>query len=511
MATAMTRWDVETDLVVLGSGGGGLVAAIVARDQGLQALVLEKLPRIGGAHALSGGLLWIPLTPHQQRHTGKQDSREAALDYIRTNSLGLHDEARAAAYVDQGPEAMAYIEKHTPLRWAVALSASDYYRHISAFNWGRVIAPDPASMPGVLEALEKKQPLLKEVQPNSAGTGWAAAPGSTGGRAIIGALVSACVDRGISILTDTPAQGLIMEDGRVVGVRATRAGADYSVRARRGVLIATGGFEHSPEMVKHYMATPAGLHPISTPGNTGDGHLMAMELGAGTALMSFGILSAMALDVTGMAAAGGIGAVPGSIMVNRLGERCCNESLYMSVARAMTAISTNRDPYWANYPMYVVMDSKAAKGGSGFQLRGETIRGLATQMGVDADTLEASIKRFNHYARKGEDPDFGRGQYGAYEPNFFPDGPPTMGPLEAGPFYAARLGIRCVGTKGGLLTDVQARALDLRGKVIPGLYATSNAAAHTEFGGGYTSGQSNGHSMVFGYVAAMHAARKGAE
>lgn len=508
MAEPARQWHLETDLVVLGSGGGGLTGAIVARDHGLETVVLEKLERIGGAHALSGGLLWVPLT-HQQREAGQKDSREAALDYIRTNGLGLHDEARAADYIDKGPETLAYIEQQTPLRWAIALSASDYYRHIPAFNWGRVIAPDPQSMPPVLEALEKRQPLLSQVHPSAAGTSWTATPGSSGGRAIVGALLSACIDRRIPILTGVAAENLLVEDGRVVGVRARRAGADYFVRARRGVLIATGGFEHNPEMVKNYLGTPDGLHPISTPGNVGDGHLMAMEIGAGTAMMHFGILSAMALDVSGMAAAGGVGAVPGSIMVNRLGKRCCNESLYMSVARAMTAISPNRDSSWANYPMYVVMDAKAAKGGSGFQLKGETLAALAGQIGIDAANLEATVARYNDFARKGQDPDFGRGQYGAYEPNFFPDTPATMGPLETPPFYAARLGFRCVGTKGGLLTDVHARALSLRGAVIPGLYATSNAAAHTEFGGGYTSGQANGHSIVFGYIAALHAAQKG--
>ena len=504
MAVAPKKWDLEVDLVVLGSSGGGLTEAIVDHDAGLKTVVLEKLDKLGGGHALSGGVIWIPLNDHQKQD-GYKDSKEAALQWIRDGSLGLHDEAKAEAYIDAGPEAMRYLEQYPPLRLCVALPSSDYYRHIPTFNWGRVISSDPKIMPPLLEELEKKQPLLGKVQPNRNGAVWKFELGSNGGRCIMGALVSACVDRNLPILMETGAEELVVEDGRVTGVRAKRDGKDYYIKGERAVLIATGGFEHNAEMNKRYLPAPGPIYANTPSGNTGDGQLMGMEVGAATALMSFGILMSMVLDFDGKPAPAAVTAIPGLIVVNRHGKRCCNETLYMSVGRALMNIATNKDPRWDNNPMYVLMDSKAAGGRPmNFARSANSIKELAPKIGLNPEVLDETVKRYNHYAALGQDPDFGRGQYQKYEPNFFPDTPEKMGPLDIGPYYAAPLGISTVGTKGGLVTNVHAQVLNVRGKVIPGLYATSNAAAHTPFGGGYTSGQSNGNSMVFGYVAAKH-------
>lgn len=506
MATAPKKWDLESDLVILGSSGGGLTAAIVGHDAGLKTVVLEKLDKIGGGHAYSGGVIWVPLNSPQQQ-AGHKDSKQAALQYVRNKSLGLHDEAKLNAYLDNGAEAMTYLEKFTPLTFCVALPSSDYYRHIEGFNWGRVISPDPNIMPPVLEALEKRQPLLSKVQPNSAGAVWKFNLGSNGGRCIMGALTSACVERDIPILTETPARELVSENSRVIGVRGQRNGHDYFVRANRGVLIATGGFEHNAEMNKRYLPFPQPIVAFTPPGNTGDGHIMGMEVGAATALMNFGIMLSGVLDFDGKPAAAAVSATPGLIIVNKDGKRCCNESLYMSIARALGAISSNRDPFWLNHPMYVVMDSKVPGGPDKSWARSAgTIGELAQKIGVNADNMEAAVKRYNEFAKQGKDPDFGRGEYGAYEPNFFSDTPANMGPVEKPLFYAAPLGATTVGTKGGLVTNIHAQVLSVRGDVIPGLYCTSNTAAHTPFGAGYTSGQSNGNSMIFGYVAAKHVA-----
>ncbi|MFO7962316.1 MAG: FAD-binding protein [Desulfobacterales bacterium] len=519
-------WDVEVDLVSAGSSCGGLVGAITGHDHGLSTMVIEKSYCFGGGAALSGGVIWIPNNHHMAKK-GLEDSREDALTHLQHIGLGRHDEKRAIAFIDYGPEMLKYIEENTPLKMTILPRYPDYRSELPGGRFaGRYLLPSPLPMAMVLAEAEKKYPILDKVRkpPVSLQLGmpdelWA------GGRTLIGPLVLACIDRGIEIRLKTRAKKLIVENGRVIGLRAEHDGKDLLIKANKGVLLATGGFEWNLQMNKRFIE--GDIHPFTNPQNEGDGHIMGMEIGAAVALMDHTVrlptIRIPGEEIDGkplyrlfLASCG----KPGDIIVNRQGKRCCNESFYLDMGRAFLERNTSSLAY-TNRPIYWIADQshrnkyfcgplapgKPADGCTWIQ-KADSIQSLAEKLNLPSEQLEQTVEEFNRYAKEGKDPVFHRGETAydriAGDPNHSPN--PSIGPLEKPPFYGIELFPGTAGNQGGLVTNRCAQVIGIRGEVIPGLYGTSNATAHLAMGSGYNSGFFNGRSMVFGYVAAKHMA-----
>ena len=309
-----------------------------------------------------------------------------------------------------------------------------------------------------------------------------------------------------------------MTDGRVTGVRATRDGEPVLIRARRGVLLATGGFEHNEQMRRQYQREPIGTGwTTGAPGNTGDGIRAGMDLGADTALMDDAWWGPSIALPGGPYFCLSERNLPGCVMVNGAGQRFVNESApYVDAVHAMYDGHTPENPH---IPAWLVFDQRYRDRyvfaglpphrplprrwyAHGSVVREDTLAGLATAAGVDADGLVKTVARFNEFAAAGRDEDFGRGD-SAYD-RYYGDprlANPNLAPLDKPPFYAVKIVPGDLGTKGGLRTDARARVLRPDGTVIEGLYAAGNASAavmgHSYAGAGATIGP----AMTFGYLA----------
>jgi 3-oxosteroid 1-dehydrogenase len=316
---------------------------------------------------------------------------------------------------------------------------------------------------------------------------------------------------------------LIVEDGRVVGARVTRDGTTVNVQARRGVLLAAGGFSRNADMRRQYSGDQPndGTWSIANAGDTGEVLQTAMALGARTDLLDEAWwLPMVFIQDHGAASLGSGRQRPGAIYIDATGKRFCNESnSYVEVGKAMYAAKAV--PCWQVFDEGYV--GRYVSGANPFKKRtlseglitqgtvkrADTIADLARQIDVPPDALEHTVRRFNEYAAKGQDPDFGRGQ-SAYniclgDPGYRPNA--ALGPLATPPFYATRVFPADVGTCGGVITNEYAQVLDEQDRVIEGLYATGNITA-TVMGRNYLgAGGSIANTMIFGYVAARHAAR----
>ncbi|MCX5999638.1 MAG: FAD-binding protein, partial [Chloroflexi bacterium] len=340
------------------------------------------------------------------------------------------------------------------------------------------------------------------------------------GRGIIGPLAMACASRGIPVLTSTRGVQLVVDNGSVIGIRAERDGKDFFVRGRKGVLLATGGFEWHFEWNKRFLYAPE-CFAYTAPSNEGDGHIMAMEVGAAVALMDHSIFQP-GLHLPGEIMDNGkpfyrpfIYGYPGMIFVNRHGKRCCDECFYPDMGRALTAYDRINGEY-ANWPVFFICDQSFRDAMPIMNLRrgtdmvewikrGDTLPALAETLGIPGNNLVETVDRFNRFAREGRDPDFRRGD-STYDRQWgemvFPGRKPStvLGPLEKPPFYGVKLSLTTAGNLGGVVTNTEGQALDVRGDVIPGLYCTSNTQAMLLLGHHYDSGAAQGKSMVFGYI-----------
>lgn len=532
--TPTTKWDLEVDLVAMGSSSGGLAAVIMGHDLGLSTVLLEKSEHVGGGTALSGGVLWIPCNDHMPAE-GLSDSREEALAHLRRTSLGRHDEELSATFVDTAAEAVRYMEAHTPLKLTIEASP-DYYADLDGGKKrGRQLYPDPKIMIPLLQESVKQHPLVAHVRPDPipyfAGMRdkWAE------GRGLVGGLVLGCIERGINVLMGTRGRQLLVQDGRVIGLRAEKDGKDFFIKAHCGVLLASGGYERNPTMNKRFLNAPD-LHGMTPASNEGDGHIMGMEAGAAIALMEHSIFQPVfrveGEEIQGRPLYRPISyGYPGNIIVNRHGQRCCNESFYPDIGRAFLEYDKNFSEL-ANAPLFWIADHTEAAGSyttvlasttknSDWLVQADSLPELAHKLGIPADNLVHTVNRFNRFAAEGADPDFHRGEstYSRYwgsrrNRDFKSDVPftggPVLGPVRTPPFYAVRLELGTVGNLGGLVTNRHAQVMDAEGRPIPGLYGTSNTTALLTHGFMYTSGACQAKSFVFGYIAARHIAQAGA-
>ncbi len=552
-----TRWDHSVDLLIAGSGGGGMAAALAALDSGIEPLVIEKQDLIGGATGMSGGMVWLPNNPLMVAD-GISDSHQDGMAYF-DDVVGDIGEASSVArremFLTAGYE-MIDLLTHKGVRLVRCPGYSDYYpNHKGGNAAGRSVEgiPYDASVLGDwsdrLETMDKnwnrgfvvKTNELRSVQyfnrsPRAFAVAmtvftrtWAARLRRrrmlTNGASIIGQMLKVLIDLSGGdppVWTGTAMDDLIVEDGRVVGARVTRGGSSLNIEARKGVLLAAGGFSRNAEMRRRY----SGDQPneakwsLSNTGDTGEVLQTAMQLGAKTDMLdeAWWLPSVFVADPRARAI-GQARQRPGAIYVDGTGRRFCNESnSYVEVGKAMYA--NNAVPCWQIFDegyvgRYVSSANPLQKRRlpeevikSGAVVRGNTLADLARQIDVPAQALEETVVRFNEFAAKGLDPDFGRGQ-SAYnlclgDPGYKPNA--ALGPIDRAPFYAARVFPADVGTCGGVITNEHAQVLDESDRVIDGLYATGNITA-TVMGRNYLgAGGSIANTMVFGYVAARHAA-----
>lgn len=545
------RWDHEVDLLIVGSGGGGMTAALAAHDAGLSTLVVEKAKRYGGSTAISGGGIWVPNNPTLRR-AGHDDSRESIRSYLDALTEGKVAAERLDAYVDHGPAAMELLARSRWWKLTWTKGYSDYHPEWDGGRpLGRSVEPKPFdtrklgederfqrpnSMSGPLglwitSADYRDLAMVKRTwrgRWRSVVAAWRVSSNvvrrrhmATGGRALVARLRMALKDAGIPLWLSTPMTALVVEDDRVVGIEVRREGAVQRIRGRRGVLLACGGFDHEPGMRETYLAEGGRAdHSLGARENTGDGIRAGLRLGAAVDFMDDAWWMPSVEHPSGVTVPlVSERAIPGQVIVSTDGRRFTNEaSPYVNYVHdqlegkhvvtwcVMDARARARYPFAQILPGAPFPQSFYA---SGLVHRAESLRELARAIGVHEDNLVRTIERFNGFARSGVDEDFGRGRsaYDRYygDPNLRN---PNLDVIDKAPFYAIRLQIGDLGTKGGLVCDEHSRVLREDGTVIAGLYATGNASASVmanEYAG---PGATIGPSMVFGYVAARHAASR---
>ena len=548
----------EYDVVVVGSGAAGMTAALAAAHRGMRTVVIEKAPRYGGSTARSGGGVWIP-NNEALVADGVDDTPEAARDYLHAIIGDVVPAERIDTYLARGPEALSFVLAHSPLRMQWVPAYSDYYPEAPGGRvGGRSIEPKPFDGKKIGHELANLEPDYGKSPMNVSitqadyrwlnllvrhprgplrvlrvGIRWLLAM-LTGkrllvrGQALSAALRGGLLSADVPVLLDTALVDLVTENGVVTGVVVSHEGRERVIRARRGVILGCGGFEHNTEMRAKYQRAPIGTEwTVGAKANTGDGILAGAKLGAALELMDDAWWGPSIPLSGGPWFCLAERALPGGIMVNERGQRFMNEAApYVEAVHRMYGGEYGRgDGPAENIPCWMIIDQRyrnrymfagltprqAFPGRwykAGSLVKSDTIAGLADQMGVPPDDLVATIERFNGFARRGKDEDFGRGESG-YD-RYYGDprirANPSLAPIEHGPFYAVKMVPGDLGTKGGLRTDVHARVLREDGSVIEGLYAAGNTSSpvmgHTYAGPGATIGP----AITFGYLAALHVA-----
>ena len=543
----------EYDIIVVGSGAGGMTAALTAAHRGASVVVIEKAPHFGGSTARSGGGVWIPNNETLQAD-GVDDTPEAARDYLHAIIGDVVSKERIDTYLERGPEMLGFVLRNSPLKMQWVPGYSDYYPEAPGGRvGGRSIEPTPfdasclgpevdnlepdygkAPLNVVLTQADYKTINLLRRHPSGlarvlrVGMRWLAAK-LTGrhllgrGQALAAALRAGLLDAEVPVLLDTPMVDFCVDDnGRVSGVET---GDGRIFHARLGVVLASGGFEHNEEMRKKYQREPIGTEwTVGAKANTGDGIRAGQKLGAAVELMDDAWWGPSIPLTGGPWFCIAERTLPGGIMVNASGTRFLNEAApYVEAVHAMYGGEFGvGDGPGENIPTWMIIDQRYRDRyifaglqpkkrfpsrwlEAGVVVQADTVTELAEKTGLPATQLTATVQRFNGFARTGVDEDFGRGNsgYDKYygDPTNKPN--PSLGVLDKPPFYAVKIVPGDLGTKGGLVTDADARVLRDDGSVIDGLYAVGNASApvmgHTYAGPGATIGP----AMTFGYLAVL--------
>jgi 3-oxosteroid 1-dehydrogenase len=553
------------DVVVVGSGAGGMLAAIRAHDLGLRALVLEKSDRYGGTSAVSGGAIWIP----NNRSLQGLDSPSKALEYLKACTENAVPEAKLRCYVDMAPQLVDYLAE-IGIKYYVhsELTYPDYYpNNPGALRGGRTMFVAPLEDGHVLGEefyrLRESYPEFKlmnrislDLEEGSAllyrKPGWVGVLGRamlrywgdigwrrltrrdrrlTIGNALIGGLRKAMLERGIPLLLNTCMTELVVTDGRVTGIIVLREGRQQTLSADKGVILASGGFEQSTEMRERHLGHKSSGEWSATPrdNNVGDGLRAAQAIGADTAFLdqawwapTIRMPSLQAPNTNRHMALFFERGLPHSLCVNRNGVRFTNEICsYHQFGQAMLrdqALTGANSPCWfvfdgefrRKYPLGGLLPGSVASDATlppdwfdNFLYRADSLHQLAEKIGVPTDAFADTVAKFNRYAEAGVDEEFGRGDdfYSQYfgDPSHGPSR--TLGSLAKAPYYAVRLDLGDLGTKGGPKTDEMARVLNVGGAPIPGLYAIGNVAGSV-MGGSYPgAGATLGSSMTFAMAA----------
>lgn len=513
-ASGSGSWDSEADVVVVGSGTAAFAAIAASKYGAEKVIVLEKSSAMfGGTTATSGGGMGIPLSD-AVKEDGVEDSREEVLKYYKSASFGRADMPVVESYVDNGNEFMKWGTENFGFKWGISSPAfQDYYEPNEGFlAFGR----------GSINVIE--------IDGEEAGSG----PG-------LWAFLQSVIkdDENSELLMDTAATELVVEDGAVVGVVAMKGGKEeMRIRARKGVVLGTGGFDHNDEMRRQYLPYPLFVTNAAQ-GNTGDGHRMGMSIGADVSWMdrSWGLPcflpngekpedliaeNKIVYTFTGNDWAMYRGR-PGALVVNKDGKRFGDEAQAYDVFNRDFGQFSSKMASFPNIPAFYICDStytavyplpgQEAAGDPlpEFFVQADTIEELAEKLGIDASGLVAELADFNANAEKGEDPKFGRGSksidvnstglYGGMRedtPN------PCLSPVATGPFFGASYVPGTCGTNGGLKIDANAQVVSVSGEPIPGLYAVGNCSCGVSGGAYCHGGMTVGSGSVMSWVAARH-------
>ena len=527
---------------MLGSGAAALVAAMAADEYGAgEVVVLEKSGMVGGTSAMSGGMMWIPLNHHAQAD-GIDDSMEEVVTYLDALAPGELDADTLSAYLESGPEMVRFLADHTPAKLRHFTGFPDYQPNVPGAkpHGGRSldndvfafeelgsqatrVNPPKTGVPKLLSRFEEKwggvsaEELEERKRRDCRGQG----------QALIGSLFKGILDRRIPVIYEARARSLVTEGGRIVGVEADQERGSIRVRARKGVIIATGGFEWNKDLVRTFLRGPM-TGPISVPECEGDGLLMALEVGASLGNMSRAWWMTSSKESKAghrdarpnFLASASERAFPGSIMVNRRGQRFVNEAMnYNALGFALHTFDPSTYE-WVNLPYWLIFDSRymrnyrmftsvAGEPPPPWAKRADTLHELAAIVGIDGDGLEATVQRFNGFVRKGHDDDFGRGDdtWDHWVGDWTLPAPMScLGQIDEAPFYAIEMEAGVNGTCGGPRANANAQVIDWKDRPIEGLYVCSNTMAAVtagHYGGG---GGTLGPGMTFGYIAGRHVA-----
>ena len=544
------KWDLEADVVSIGSGIGGLSAAITAHDHGASAIVLERSSQVGGVTALSMGEVWVAGN-HHARTAGIADSFESGFRYLKRLSMGYGNDAAILNKVVHAQIALKYFEDQIGLKMQLIRDCPDYYyQHCEdSVAEGRMleVVPFPAQTLGEWQTKTRVSPQMpygmshhdmfaKGGVANIAKWDFALMGERLTnderclGPGLAAYFVKGVLDRDIPMHTGANVEELIGDGERVVGVRMTKDGKSLFVKAKRGVVIAVSSYERNQDLNKT-LGQQLDLGSIVFSTVDGSNFRLAGPVGARIArvpdITSLGFVVPGEEDEEGApmwrSALQTIGQ-PHTIVVNRKGKRFGNEAFYRSFYYMIDIIDGGNQTH-PNFPCWAIVDSQMREKypfGSimpgqdwpkGFGVIANTIAELANKIGVDARGLQETIAKFNTHAEQGEDPEFQRGTHpwSAWmcgDPFHKPN--PTLGSLSKPPFYAVEMG-RIGGSAipaAGLLADQHCRAIDWNDKAIEGLYVAGNSVARTETGAVMQSGISNARGMTHGYLIGLHAAGK---
>jgi succinate dehydrogenase/fumarate reductase flavoprotein subunit len=528
------------DVVVLGAGIGGLAAALAAHEHGLRPVLIEKSDRIGGTTSDSYGLIWVG-NNHLMRQAGETDPRDDIIQYMTFLGGGELSEERMQTLVDRSPEAIVFYENcGIPFRLigglvdhycGVAAGARGAGRTleaelISGFDLGewRDKVRTPKDAPYFVTAAEQyawgginrystwdqdlmRQRRAKDLRGKGVG--------------LVTHFVKLLLQRGVPIRLNTAVEGLVVDNGRVAGVRM----ADGTVlSARKGVVLATGGYEWNAELMRDFDPIPR-LQPLSPPSSTGDGLIMGAEIGAAIRRIQNNLNLMLGFylvpDDPGrepIQCMAGISEMcsPHTIVVNQAGKRFADESYFQSVVPALREFDTNKHDY-ANLPCFLIFDQQFAASYSLAHLpigsavpasveRAGTIAELAGRLGIDAGGLGDTMARFNGFAANGVDEDFQRGAKRWRLADRSSEGRrnASLGAIDQPPFYGLELRPSLGTTSAGLLTNADGQVLHQRRHPIPGLYASGVVAVRNELGAGYQAGLNLASAMTFSLLAVRH-------
>jgi succinate dehydrogenase/fumarate reductase flavoprotein subunit len=501
---------------------------------------LEKGDKLGGSTALSSGVAWIPANKYAAA-AGLTDSEEMALDYLASLSHDLVRPEMAEAFVQSGPEMIDWLEDRTPLQLKLVPGFPDYHPEHPGGKpeGGRAVEPELFSFSELGEWADRVVGQARHMCITETAIG-----GGTGflekdveqerrtekieglGRAMVGALLKGCLDKGVEVRAQTRATDLVLEGGRVRGVICETDAGTETINARDGVIIATGGFERDADLVKAFLRGPV-EHLPGVPTNTGDGLRMSMRIGAmlGAMREAWWIPVVAIPDETEPEVKRGHlvefeRTMPRSIMVNRSGVRFTNEASSDN-AQGGPFHHLDTDFNWINNPCWLIFDQEYVNQYGGFGVpagsempdwvtRADSIEALASKLDIPAGTLQRTVTKWNAAVQGGRDEEFGRGD-SAYDVWFgdrthYPTRQATLGPIDQAPYYAVQFHISTLGTTGGPQTTANCEVMDVDGNIIPGLWAAGNAMASPTrmiYGG---PGGSLGPALVFGYRAGRHAA-----
>ena len=537
----------DFDFVVVGSGAAGLVGAITASIMGLRPLIIEKAAVWGGTTATSGGVLWVPDNDLMTRDGDR--AGDAARTYVHALLGEATDRqvAKADAFLDTAPE-MARMLAREGMEWIRSRTHPDYYPEAPGRGAGRTLESarfDGSTLGERFRTMRAADLDIPAISSDQFGvvTRAKTAPGPLvetalavgnykirrllgqkplgNGRALAAALMKIAMARGIPIRLSTRLVELVETRGAVTGVIVETGNTRETLEARAGVLLAAGGFARNAAL-RQQLQNRERVWTNAIPEDEGDAYATATAIGAAHELTDdcwWMPSIQVGPEVNGLAL--GLRALPGSIVVNADGRRYMNEARsYMTAGRTMFENGAAESEHWLvmdgrflNRYVFAELSQKAIRDrmmAQGYLKRADTIRELAAQCGLDADALEATVERFNGFARAGKDLDFGRGDtdYDRHwaDPNHKPN--PSLGEIRHGPFWAAVLRPGDLGTNGGLKTDQWARVLDAADRPIEGLYAAGNSAG-SPFGRSYPgAGATIAAASTFGYIAAGHAARR---